>query len=74
MQKQTPLVISPDISVASPSFKNQYDTSLTKWPEMSKVCKNVPQIFQRRSILIKLFCEMYKMGLIFEEYVAYNLM
>ncbi len=31
------LVVSPNILVASPSFKNLYDTFFTKWPEMSKL-------------------------------------
>ena len=43
-KKQTPPCCSLNISryfslnIFTPSFKNLYDTFLTKWPQMSKVC------------------------------------
>ena len=40
-KKQTPLHVSPDILVAIHLKKNMYDSLLTKWPEMSKLCSHL---------------------------------
>ncbi len=36
-----PLYVLLDYFTTRPSFKNLYDTFLTKWPEMLKMCKHL---------------------------------